>query len=76
MSFQVVIGSLGGTVMFQVGLCTPLRTMNAFLINTKWVPAKVYSLSRLPFDLGMLIEYSQLTHICDGHYLGDPVDRR
>ena len=27
MSFQVGIGSLGGTVFFQVGLCTPLRTM-------------------------------------------------
>ena len=26
MSFQVEIGSLGGTVFFQVGLCTPLRT--------------------------------------------------
>ena len=27
MSFQVGIGSLGGTVLFQVWLCTPLRTM-------------------------------------------------
>ena len=27
MSFQVGIGSLGGTVFFQVGLSTPLRTM-------------------------------------------------
>ena len=27
MSFQVGIGSLGGTVFFQVGLCTPLRIM-------------------------------------------------
>ena len=27
MSFQVGIGSLGVTVFFQVGLCTPLRTM-------------------------------------------------
>ena len=27
MSFQVGIGSLGGTVLFQVGLCTPLWTM-------------------------------------------------
>ena len=26
-SFQVGIGFLGGTVFFQVGLCTPLRTM-------------------------------------------------
>ena len=33
MSFQVEIGSLGGTVFFQVGLCTPLRTMGG---NT-WV---------------------------------------
>ena len=28
MSFQMGIGSLGGTVFFQVGLCTPLQTMN------------------------------------------------
>ena len=28
MLFQVGIGSLSGTVFFQVGLCTPLRTMN------------------------------------------------
>ena len=27
MSFQVGIGSIGGTVFFQVGLCTPLWTM-------------------------------------------------
>ena len=27
MSFQVGIGPLGGTVFFQVGLCTPLQTM-------------------------------------------------
>ena len=27
MSFAVVIGFLGGTVFFQVGLCTPLRNM-------------------------------------------------
>ena len=32
MSFQVGIGSLGGTVFFQVGLCTPLRTMNCILV--------------------------------------------
>ena len=30
MSFQVGIGSLGA-VFFQVGLCTPLRTMTSFL---------------------------------------------
>ena len=27
MPFQVGIGSLGGTMCFQVGLCTPLQTM-------------------------------------------------
>ena len=27
MLFQVGIASLGGTVFFQVGLCSPLRTM-------------------------------------------------
>ena len=31
MSFQVGIGSLGGTVFFQVGLCTPLQTMELYL---------------------------------------------
>ena len=31
MSFQVGIGSLGGTVFFQVGLCTPLRTMYSYI---------------------------------------------
>ena len=30
MSFQVGIGSLGGTVFFQVGLCAPLWTMAGF----------------------------------------------
>ena len=29
MSFQVRIGSLGGTVFFQVGLCAPLQTVPA-----------------------------------------------
>ena len=29
MSFQAGIGTLGGTVFFQVGLCTPLRTVTA-----------------------------------------------
>ena len=29
MSFQVGIGYLGGTVFFQVGLCTRLRTISA-----------------------------------------------
>ena len=36
MSFQVGIGSLGGTVFFQVGLCTPLRTMEICSQNEKW----------------------------------------
>ena len=31
MPFQVGIGSLGGTVFFLVGLCTPLQTMVWFL---------------------------------------------
>ena len=30
MSFQVGIGSLGGTVFFQVGLFTSLRTLNLY----------------------------------------------
>ena len=35
MSFQVGIGYLGGTVFFQVGLWTPLRTMSQGG-NEKW----------------------------------------
>ena len=31
MSFQMGSGSLGGTVLFQVGLCTPLQTMSLLL---------------------------------------------
>ena len=35
MSFQVGIGSLGGTAFFQVGPCTPLQTMAMYMaINT------------------------------------------
>ena len=33
MSFQVGIGSLGGTVFFQVGLCTPLQTIGVILFS-------------------------------------------
>ena len=38
MSFQVGICYLGGTMFFQVGLCTPLRTMQhrAVWINTTY----------------------------------------
>ena len=35
MQFQVGIGSLGEIVFFQVGLCTPLRTM----IYIEWLVA-------------------------------------
>ena len=38
MSFQVGIGSLGGTVFFQVGLCTPLQTMEFFVILGSFSP--------------------------------------
>ena len=31
-SFQVEIGSLSGTVFFQMGLCTPLQTMLYIMI--------------------------------------------
>ena len=34
MSFQVGIGSLSGTVFFQVGLCTPLQTMAWKCVST------------------------------------------
>ena len=53
-----------------------LTPMLLFVVNTKWEPPKVNSLSRLPFDLGLLIEYSQPTHISDGHFFKDPVDRK
>ena len=35
MSFQARIGSVGGSVFFQVGLCTPLRTMKMIRENSK-----------------------------------------
>ena len=41
MSFQVGIGSLSGTVFFQVGLCTPLQTMchiSSVLRVGAWLP--------------------------------------
>ena len=37
MSFQVGIGSLGGTVLFQVALCTPLWTMDMIKIKREAV---------------------------------------
>ena len=44
MSFQAGIGSVGGSVFFQVGLCTPLGTMKMIRENSKRyrrVPAMV-----------------------------------
>ena len=44
MSFQAGIGSVGGSVFFQVGLCTPLQTMRMIRENSKRygrVPAMV-----------------------------------
>ena len=38
MPFQVGIGSLGGTVFFQVGLCTPSQTMEFFVILGSFLP--------------------------------------
>ena len=35
MLFQKGIGSLGGTVFFQVGLCTPLQTMRLGRVMSK-----------------------------------------
>ena len=35
MSFQVGIGSLGGTMFFQVRLCTPLRTMTVSALQIR-----------------------------------------
>ena len=46
MSSQVGIGSLGGTVFFQAGLCTTLRTMVTF----NWTSAgelKIYQSRKL-----------------------------
>ena len=35
MSFQAGIGAVGGSVFFQVGLCTPLRTMKMIRKDSK-----------------------------------------
>ena len=42
MSFQVGIGSLGGTVFFKVGLCTPLQTMGYYHVITSMDICKPY----------------------------------
>ena len=61
MSFQVEIGFLGGIVFFQVGLCTPLQTMDFELIlgcgfmrefSSSFTP----QILQLPFET--LIHYS------------------
>ena len=66
MSFQVGIGSLGGTVFFQVGLCTPLQTM------TKTIPVFLpvdgeASWSLLPSSVSLLsggILQPEYTYFC------------
>ena len=66
MSFQVGIGSLGGTVFFQVGLCTPLRTMLYCLVSCCLVLCRVASccvvLLRVSFSrLDRYLEVALLT---------------
>ena len=41
MPFQVRLGSLGGTVFFQVGLCTSLETMMCLLFLYKELHATI-----------------------------------
>ena len=46
MSFQMGIGSLGGTMFFEVGLCTPLRTMCSLLhLQTTTLQSKFFGLN-------------------------------
>ena len=52
MSFQVGIGSLGETVFFQVGLCTPLQTMN---LQTYGYSIYMYILSTFYFQKKMKV---------------------
>ena len=68
MSFQVGSGSLGGAMFFQVGLCTPLRTMhysyfcfflpgsqNRFIIkNSESIADYIKSMAALGFGPTML----------------------
>ena len=66
MSFQVGIGSLGGTVFFQVGLCIPLRTMLCCLVSCCLVLCRVASccvvLLRVSFSrLDRYLEVALLT---------------
>ena len=63
MSFQVGIGSLGGTVFFQVGLCTPLRTMS---IKMSWYSVSSFFLFRTNCKKGYLNENDLLN--CYGHF--------
>ena len=51
MSFQVGIGSLGGTLFFQVGLCTPLQTMRWFRRLCYFYKFKSYRLPPYLFQL-------------------------
>ena len=44
------IGSLGGTVFFQVGLCTPLRTMHQVKKKNWDLPIKLRHLLKLGFS--------------------------
>ena len=58
MSFQVGIGSLSGSVFFQLGLCTPLRTMKMICENSK-------RYGRVPTMLkgATLEKYENLAHL-------------
>ena len=62
MSLQVGNGSLGGTVFFQVGLCTPLRTMvvkdQIFPKITKQICLTLYFRNCTSYDCGFLV------HLC------------
>ena len=53
MSFQAGIGSVGGSVFFQMGLCTPLGTMKMIRENSKRyrrVPAMVKGSSQGKYE--------------------------
>ena len=57
MPFQVGIGFLGGTVFFQVGLCTPLRTMN---VNTYTALCDSFCITCCIFAAWIALQLSQV----------------
>ena len=53
MSFQVGIGSLGGTVFFQVGFCTPLQN---YEVDITSLEVSMIDTIACSYDLNQLIQ--------------------